>query len=231
MATKVTKTITTEIAPKLAVPEGKFKLYYFPANGRAFASRVALSAAGIDFDDIRLTFEEFGKMRIGKNGENYNEKVPLGTFPILVFPDGERIISQSTAIARFAGKYSDLYPQDPLKSILIDEVIDTYNDLSSSLPQSPDKDKKKELREKFAKEQFPKYFNFFSKRLDESGGPFILGENLSIADLVLFSAVDSIKNGMFDYIPFETIQPWKNVIDLYEAVKIHPIVINSKAIR
>lgn len=225
------KTIKSTSSSTLTVPEGKFKLYYFSMNGRGFAPRVALTTAGFDFEDIRISYEELGKLRIGKNGEAYNEKFPLGTVPILVFPDGERILTQSAAISRFAGKYCDLYPQDPLKAFIVDEIVDICSDINSSAPQSPDKEKKKELREKYAKEQLPKYFNLISKRLDESDGSFILGDNLSTADLTLFSIVDLFANGMFDYIPYETLQPWKNVIDHYNAVKNHPIVIKSKAIK
>ena len=243
MATKVTKTVTTitttttttTIAPKstskLTAPEGKFKLYYFPLNGRGFPARVALTTAGFDFEDNRLTFEEFGKLRAGKDGEKYNEEVPLGTFPILVFPDGEQIISQSSAISKFAGKYCGLYPQDPLKAIIVDEVMDSINDFIMLMPNDSDKEKEKEAYEIFAKEKLPKYFNLFSKRIKKSGGPFVLGECLSVADLLLFSLVNLFVIGFTNPLSLDTLQPWKNVLEHYDAVKSHPTVVKSNAIK
>lgn len=239
MSTKASSTKTSQKAvesspsktTKITVPEGKFKLYYFPINGRAFAARVALSAAGFDYEDIRIKFDELKELRKGKNDLPYNEKVPIGQLPVLIFPDGEQSITQSNAIARFAGKYSGLYPSDPLKALVVDEIMDAVADLLQGVPQSDDKDQKKILREKYAAEKFPKYFELFCKRLEQSGGPFLHGENLTVGDLALFAAVDSIDTGLFDYISGDVLKPYKSLLEHRDAVKAHPIVVQSKAIK
>ena len=40
----------------------ELRLTYFPARGRAEISRLILAHAGVKFDDIRLSGEEFGKV-------------------------------------------------------------------------------------------------------------------------------------------------------------------------
>jgi len=39
------------------------KLYYFDAGGRAEVSRLALHISGVKFDDVRLSFAEFGQKK------------------------------------------------------------------------------------------------------------------------------------------------------------------------
>lgn len=224
-----TPSITTSIS-KISVPEGRFKLYYFPINGRAFAARVALKSAGFDYEDIRITPDEFKEFRKGKNDAPYNENVPLGQLPVLVFPDGKQIITQSNAIARYAGKYNGLYPSDPLKSLVADEIMDVCSDLLTLMPQSQDPQQRKILREKYVAEQFPKYFGFLASKLEQSGGPFLLGENLTVADLAAFAMVDIIGSGFFDFINEESMKPYKTVLELRDIVKTHPIVVQSKAL-
>lgn len=240
-ATKVVETLSTpsqkttdeasKTSIKYLVPEGRFKLYYFPGNGRGFAPRVALAVAGFDFEDVRMSFDEMKELRKGKEGVEYNEKVPLGQFPILVLPDGKSVITQSVAIVRFAGKYSELYPADPIKALIVDEVMDAANEFDTIIPISQNAEEKKRLRELFVKEKLPKYFDLFAKKLQQSGGPFVLGENLSVADLVLFGVVDTISIGFYDHIPFEVIQPWRTVVEHLEHVRNHPVVVRSKAIK
>merc|ERR1711936_957440 len=52
----------------------ELRLTYFPARGRAEISRLILAHAGVKFDDIRLSGEEFGKVK---------PLLPYGSMPIL----------------------------------------------------------------------------------------------------------------------------------------------------
>merc|ERR1712198_768900 len=64
------------------------RLTYFPARGRAEISRLILAHAGVKFDDIRLTGEDFAKVK---------PLLPYGSMPILEYK-GE-VICESMAIA------------------------------------------------------------------------------------------------------------------------------------
>ena len=80
----------------------KYKLTYFDINGgRAEPIRIALHAAGIDFEDNRISFAEFAEMR---SGTRFN------SVPVLEI-DGAQI-TQSNALSRYVGKKADLYPTD-----------------------------------------------------------------------------------------------------------------------
>ena len=84
-----------------------YKLSYFDVDGgRAEPVRIAFHAAGINFDDHRISFPEFGEMR---NSLRFN------AVPVLEI-DGQQV-TQSNAMTRFVGKKAGLYPTDDLPPI------------------------------------------------------------------------------------------------------------------
>ena len=99
----------------------KYKLSYFDIDGgRGEVTRIALHAAGIKFEDNRLTFPQFGEARTNMR---------FNAVPILEI-DGEEF-SQSDAMSRYAGRLADLYPTDPLQAMYCDEVLGAYEDLTN----------------------------------------------------------------------------------------------------
>jgi len=82
----------------------RYKLTYFDfAGGRGEPIRIALHAAGIPFEDIRLSFAEFSKMR---------QDTPFNALPVFEI-DGVAV-TQSNALCRYIGKMAGLYPADDL---------------------------------------------------------------------------------------------------------------------
>lgn len=148
----------------------------------------------MDFEDERVEFPKLVELRGGQN--SCNERIPLGSLPVLTLPDG-KVITQSLAITRYVSKFSGLYPQDPRQALTVDEVIDTIDDLSKSIPRSDDKEKLKELREAWMKEKAPRYMEHINKRIQESGGPFVLGEKFSMADLYVWGGCQAFTNGFY----------------------------------
>jgi glutathione S-transferase len=52
-----------------------------------------------------------------------------------------------------------------------------------------------------------------AEQIKTSGGPFLLGAKLTVADLVLrYFLVDLIKIGMFDYVAPEYVDAWPELI-------------------
>ena len=77
-----------------------YKLTYFDIDGgRGEVTRIALHAAGIEFEDHRLSFPEFAEAR---------KSMRFNAVPVLEV-DGEEI-SQSDAMSRYVGRLAGLYP-------------------------------------------------------------------------------------------------------------------------
>ena len=83
-----------------------YKLTYFDFDGgRGEPIRIALHAAGIDFEDIRWSFPEFGEKR---HGTRFN------AVPVMEI-DGAAV-TQSNGLSRYIGKLAGLYPADDLQA-------------------------------------------------------------------------------------------------------------------
>ena len=117
---------------------------YFNSAGRGLASRISMFYAfGKDgWVDSRLSsFDEF---KANKAAGKY----PLGSVPVLILADGTTL-SQSTAIARWAGKQSTprLYPDDPDRAVLVDFIMESFNEIMGKTPAASPPELRKEYSE------------------------------------------------------------------------------------
>jgi len=101
-AVNVTAEGFTQARPKLT--------YFAFAGGRIGPIRIALRQAKVDFEDERLSFQEFGARKVS---------FPGGSLPVLSI--NGKLLTQSLAILRWAGRQSDLYPSDPVHAMQVDE--------------------------------------------------------------------------------------------------------------
>jgi len=100
----------------------KLKLTYFDFPGRGETARLALSIAGIPFEDERIAFADWPVRKA---------QSPFGALPVLEV-DG-RSVSQSNGINRYVGKLAGLYPDDPWQASLCDEAIDAVKDIGAKI--------------------------------------------------------------------------------------------------
>merc|ERR1712211_68633 len=76
---KMVEELRKRLGESLKVKTGnceEIRLTYFPARGRAEISRLILKHAGVKFDDIRLTGEDFAKVK---------PILPYGSMPVLEY--------------------------------------------------------------------------------------------------------------------------------------------------
>ena len=95
---------------------------------RAEVARLALYLGDIEFEDLRITREEF--QRVKRHGKLDNgTHIPFHQFPVLII-DGTSI-AQTGGIARFCGKLSGLYTNnDHLLAAQVDQFMDMATDLT-----------------------------------------------------------------------------------------------------
>ncbi len=154
------------------------KLTYFDVDGgRAEPTRIALSIGGIEFEDHRISFSEFGQMR---------SSTPFNALPAIEMNDG--VYTQSNAMNRYFGKQAGLYPEDPWQAFLCDEVMDAGDELKAA-------------REKLVDGAFTTYLKTLNARLEAAGGEYFADGRLTVADLKVFVWIRGLNSGVLDYVP------------------------------
>ena len=175
-----------------------YKLTYFDFDGgRAEPIRIAFHAAGIQFEDNRLSFPEFGEMR---QGTRFN------SVPVLEI-DGAAV-TQSNALSRYVGKMAGLYPADDLQALYCDEVLGALEDLSHYIVKTFGlKDEQLRLaREKLVDGWLSVYLRGLDELLARGGGEYFADNSLTVADLKAFVQTRSLRSGNLDHVPTDLVQ-------------------------
>eukprot|EP00752_Nemacystus_decipiens_P018574 g16653.t1 len=163
------------------------KINYFALPGRAEATRVALAYAGKEFEDHRMDFAEYGASKWAGKG-----------LPVLEMDGAE--YTQSTALLRFAGKLGGLYPEDPLASLKVDEIVmvgeDILGKLFSCMGAKDDSVAKGLLEGKLKT-----YLEVLVAKVGASSGKFCVGNSLTIADLQVHAVIANVEAGFCTGIP------------------------------
>ncbi len=196
------------------------KLTYFNSPGRAEPVRVALRICGIPFEDHRLDFPSFRALKA-------QGAFPLGSVPVLEV-DGVAY-PQTAAMLRYVARLGgDLYPTDALEALAVDSAIDTFNDTLSNalLPSFYERDMEKKLamRAAFCAGPLPTACAFIEGLLERSGGPFVTGATMTIADLLIANQVRQIQGGHLDGVAPETLAAYPRLLALAEAYRSEPRV-------
>jgi glutathione S-transferase len=200
----------------------QLRLTYFDSPGRAEPVRIALSLGGIEFEDRRLAFPAFAALKA-------QGAFPLGSVPMLEV-DGVPMV-QTGAMLRYAARLGGggLYPQDPMQAFVVDSVIDTLNDtVASALTPSffePDPEKKLAMRKAFVEGMLSRALPYLEGLCARSEGPFLLGESLSVADLLLGGTVQTYRSGKLDGVGPEVLEPYPRLRALGDAYAAHPAIV------
>ncbi len=197
----------------------KLKLTYFDAPGRAEPIRIALRLAGLAFEDERLKFPQFAEKK-------QQGAFPLGSVPVLEV-DGV-VLTQTSAMLRYVARLGnlDLYPSDPYEALLVDSALDTVNDtLSHAMTPSlfeRDMDKKLAMRAELVQGPMRLAFGYLENLIKTSGGPFVAGARMSIADLVIAAQILQIENEKLDGVTLEHLSEYPRLRALKDAYLADP---------
>ncbi|GLD91570.1 hypothetical protein PINS_up000103 [Pythium insidiosum] len=196
----------------------KLKLTYFNFGGRAEATRLAFYIGNVPFEDHRLTMEEFATLK---------PSFPAGQVPILEVDS--KVICQSQAILRFAGRLANLYPiNDPKAALKIDEILNGMEELADKIAPSireQDATKRKEMREELASNVIPRYLKSVDARLAKlKECSAISTDDILIHDLDIFLFVRNMRSGRLDHIPSDIAESYKHVVAVEAKVAAHPKV-------
>ena len=104
----------------------KLKLTYFNIEGAAEKVRLALKLGGLEFQDERIEMAAWQQLK---------PSTPYGQLPLLSIDD-QPPVTQSFAMLRYIGRLSNLYPEDPVKALHVDEVCGLQEDFARALSPS-----------------------------------------------------------------------------------------------
>jgi len=158
------------------------KLLYFGLEGRGELIRHLLNAANIDYEDARLSFEEWPKFKSG---------TPFGQLPVLTW-DGEEV-AQSMAITRFVARKVGLGGRSDLEfaqaDMVVEHMMDIWPPLNALRFASSQEERKKKV-EPFLKEFLPDWLGKMENILKNRGGGWFAGKGMTFADLSLMVLID-----------------------------------------
>ncbi|GAB1864926.1 glutathione transferase [Camponotus japonicus] len=159
-----------------------YKLTYFNFTGKGEPIRYLLSQSGIKFEDVRITYEDWPKLK---------SSMPMQQVPILEI-DG-KVYHQSKAISRFIAKKGNLYGSNELEAMEIDATVDSIEDIRQ-IVGAYYREKDPALKEKLKEVTFEKlsfYLDKFETQVKKNGGYFVNGK-LSWADLLWATFSDTV---------------------------------------
>ncbi|MEJ2128585.1 MAG: glutathione S-transferase family protein [Woeseiaceae bacterium] len=174
-----------------------YKLTYFDFNGgRAEPVRIAFHAAGIEFEDVRISFDEFMKCR---------DEMRFRCAPTLIIDGVE--VTQSNSMLRYVGKKAGLYPGDELQALYCDEAMAAVEDMLHKVVHTfgLEGDELKAAREKLVAGWLTTYIEGLGGLLKRGGGQYFADNRLTVADLKVFVQVRSLRAGTLDHVPADLV--------------------------
>eukprot|EP01080_Neovahlkampfia_damariscottae_P004511 gene4511-7889_t len=155
----------------------KFNLYYFNGAGRAECARIIFKMAGVEFNDIRLDWQDFAT----KKAEGF---FPHSCMPML--EKGDFKLNGSASICHYLGKKFNLWPENAeddaqaLSTFLFME--DTRSVIYGFFFAKDDQAKEENYKKGAA--AWEKFEGNFLKLLGDK--KFFFGDKFNVLDFIMF---------------------------------------------
>ena len=191
---------------------------------RAEVGRLTLFLGGVEFEDIRISRDEF--LRVKETGKlDDGTIVPFNQIPCLVV-DGTSI-AQTAGIARFCGKLSGLYPKsDPIRAAPIDQFLDFATDINiliNSTGVNENEPARVLARQELVDGSLGGKLRILENCITE-GSKYIVGPAMSIADIAIWRLMGWLSSGIIDGIPIEVLEKYPKIRVICAVVDNHPKV-------
>ncbi|KAM4786832.1 glutathione S-transferase-like isoform 1-T1 [Cyanocitta cristata] len=196
---------------------GKPKLHYFNGRGRMEPIRWLLAAAGVEFEESYLEKKE-DLTKLQQDGSLLFQQVPM------VEIDGMKLV-QTRAIANYIATKYNLYGKDLKERALIDMYVEGMFDLNELLKSCvfQPADKKEQHFTNMMDKATNRYFPVFEKVLKEHGKDFLVGNQLSRADVQLLEIILMAEEFKPDILAkFPLLQFWFCFVELQSKNKQYP---------
>lgn len=194
----------------------KPKLIYFDAPvSRGEECRIALHAAGIDFEDVRIKREDWPALK---------PSTPFGGLPVFEV-EGHPPLAQSNAILVLIGRQHGLHPKDNFEAARHEAMMAYAEDLRGHVAPTMrinDEEEKKKAREALCASYLPTWGENVEKQIRNA--PFFGGPDLCVVDIKLFIVYRWLASGKLDYIPATVFSAFPKLTALAEAVRNDPRV-------
>jgi len=175
-----------------------YKLTYFDFDGgRAEPVRIAFHAAGIDFEDHRISFPEYTEMR---------NEFRFRAVPVLEI-DGA-VVTQSNGMLRYIGRPAGLYPEDGLQALYCDEALGAIEDSYHKMARTffLEGDELKQARQNFVDSWLTPFLKGLDEMMSRGGGQYFADNRLTVADLKVFVFIHHLLSGDLDHVPTDLVE-------------------------
>ncbi|KAF5255105.1 hypothetical protein FANTH_160 [Fusarium anthophilum] len=188
--------------------DAPYELIYWPViPGRGEFVRLVFEEAGVPYSDVAQNIEKgLNAVKSLTSADNIGDEHNPPALAPPALKHGDLLISQTPNILLYVAPRVGLAPKEGngvyhLNEIvltildgLVNELHDTHHPIAVGLYYEDQKEESKKKSEYFIKERLPKYFKYMQRVLDAktSGeGPWLYGDSLTYADLVLFQVSDT----------------------------------------
>jgi len=153
-------------------------LHYFNGRGKAEGIRLMLGAAGVQFVEAPFLTEAEQLEKLRKSGDLLFQQVPLLEI------DGKKLVQTGAILRHLARKY-DLYGKNDDEKLQIDILSEGTRDFLSFFSNFAFSKDEAQLVKDIREKAFPRYMPVYEKIVSESKSGFLVGDKLSMADVLL----------------------------------------------
>ncbi|OXA37224.1 Glutathione S-transferase [Folsomia candida] len=164
--------------------------------------RLLFHYANVEFEDIRVSNEEWAKMK---------SEMPWNLLPVLVV-DGKHQLSQCLTIFRYLAREFGLVGADEFETAKCNEYIDAMDEVRLDVLQmfrESDPAKKAAIKKNVVENTFPKAWPKFNGILKRNGTGFLVGEGVTCADIYVAYMVDLLTG----FVEFSTMSDYPELDD------------------